>query len=135
LADKVASPYAEMAGAATFYAEGFQGQTMANGAAFDMADDAVAAANRWPLGTRLRLRRIPGGPWDARLTPDERDRYFSRSIEVVVQDRGAFDHELDLGLGAFRLLGRPDEGVIRVLIEPVRSGACDARNPTCEPQD
>lgn len=105
-----------VAGTATFYADAYHGQQMANGRTFDMHDPAVAASNEWPLGTRLIIRRAPGSPWDGSLTDEERTRYFAREVEVTVQDRGAFAHELDLSLGAFRLLGRPDEGVIRVQI-------------------
>jgi len=72
-----------------------------------------------PNGTRLRITRIAGGPWDSLLTPVERDAYFRRSIVVTVMDRGAFTHALDLSWGAFAELGNPAEGVIRVLIEPV----------------
>jgi hypothetical protein len=61
-------------GTATFYGEDFDGQLMANGARFDVMDVDIAAANQWPLGTRLRLRRVPGGPWDATLTAAERER-------------------------------------------------------------
>jgi rare lipoprotein A len=117
--ERIAASAQPIAGSATFYADAYHGQTMANGARFDMQDASVAASNRWPLGTRLRLTRVAGGPWDDSLTQAERERYFGRSLEVTVQDRGAFNHELDLSLGAFRVLGRPDEGVIRIAIEPV----------------
>jgi len=106
-------------GIATFYADDFNGRPMADGAAFDMDDPTTTAANAWPLGTRLRLRRLPGSPWDATLTPAERTRFFNRSIEVVVRDRGAFTHALDLSRAAFAQLGRPDEGVIHISIEPI----------------
>ncbi len=112
-----------IAGTATFYAEDFQGRIMAGGQAFDLNDPSIAAANQWPLGTRLRLRRAPGGPWDSTLTPAERDLYFSRSTIVTVQDHGDFAHALDLSRAAFTQLGRPEEGVIRLLIEPLGDGA------------
>src|SRR5262249_5229688 len=57
---------------ATFYADLFQGRPMANGQRFDMYDPTTAASNSWPLGTRLRVRRIPGSPGDASLTPADR---------------------------------------------------------------
>src|SRR5206468_1218447 len=81
-------------GFATYYADGFDGQTMANGATFDRNDPTITASNTWPLGTRLRVRRVPGGPWDASLTPAERRTYFGRTIVVTVTDRGAFTHPL-----------------------------------------
>ena len=105
-------------GEATFYAGAFQGQTMADGATFNMDDPTIAAANRWPLGEKLCVRRVAGGPWDATLTPQQRSVYFGRAIEVTVSDRGAFTHALDLSRGAFAELGRLDEGVIRVAITP-----------------
>jgi len=106
-------------GVATYYGADFQGLPMAAGPLFDMRDPTVTASNSWPLGTRLRITRIAGGPWDSLLTPVERDAYFRRSIVVTVMDRGAFTHALDLSWGAFAELGNPAEGVIRVLIEPV----------------
>ncbi|HLZ70945.1 MAG TPA: septal ring lytic transglycosylase RlpA family protein [Dehalococcoidia bacterium] len=106
-------------GVATYYGADFQGQPMAAGPLFDMRDPTVTASNSWPLGTRLRITRIPGGPWDSLLTPAERDAFFHRSIVVTVMDRGAFTHALDLSMGAFAELGNPAEGVIHVLIEPV----------------
>lgn len=106
-------------GTATYYGDDFQGQTMADGRRFDMNDPTVAASNLWPLGTRLRLRRAPSSPWDATLSLQERGRYASRAIVVTVSDHGEFDHALDLSRAAFAELGRPDEGVISVLIEPL----------------
>jgi hypothetical protein len=103
-------------GTATFYADPFHGHPMADGSIFDMNDPGIAASNSWPLGTRLVLRRIEGGPWDSTLSPAEHDLYFSRTIVVTVQDRGDFTHELDLSRAAFARLGRPEEGVIRVEI-------------------
>ena len=106
-------------GTATFYGDAYQGRTMANGAPFDLHNPTITAASDWPLGTRLRVRRAAGGPWDATLTPAERDRYFGRSIIVTVADHGGFTHALDLSRAAFAQLGRPDEGIIRVDVEPV----------------
>lgn len=111
-----------VAGTATFYADDFQERVMASGDPFDMNDLSVAAANQWPLGTRLRLRRAPGSPWDSTLTTEQRSEYFGRSIIVTVQDHGDFTHALDLSRAAFAQLGRPSEGVIRLLIEPLGDG-------------
>ena len=65
----VAPPVVE--GLATFYADDFEGGTMADGGRFEMNDATIAAANRWPLGTRLLVRRLPGGPWDANRSQDD----------------------------------------------------------------
>jgi hypothetical protein len=114
-----APPAGTVTGAATFYGAAFQGQPMADGAPFDLADATITAANAWPLGTQLRVRRVPGGPGDANLTPHEGSAYFGRSIVVTVTDRGAFTHLLDLSHAAFAQLGRPAEGVIHVQVEPL----------------
>ena len=116
-----------VAGVATYYADDFHGLPMADGRMFDMHDPAITASNRWPLGTRLRVRRVSGGPWDAALTPAERSAFYDRSIIVTVQDRGAFDHELDQSLAAFSALGRPAEGRINVSIEPLDTSARETR--------
>jgi rare lipoprotein A (peptidoglycan hydrolase) len=110
-------------GLATFYADAFQGQLMADGTPFDMNDPGITASNSWPLGTRLLVRRVSGGPWDGVLSPDERNRFFGRTIVVTVRDHGSFSHELDLSLAAFSRLGRPEEGVIRVEIVPLTAAA------------
>lgn len=119
-ADVVSPPAGlQAAGLASFYGGDFHGRPMANGRPFDMHDPAIAASNRWPLGTRLKVRRLPGSVWDAHVPPSELQEYWQRSIEVVVEDRGLFSHELDLSAAAFAQLGRPDEGIIRVSIEPL----------------
>lgn len=104
-------------GLATFYGADFAGLTMADGQPFDVNDPTITASNQWPLGTRLQVRRLPGGPWDGALSPQVRREYYGRSIVVTVEDRGNFSHSLDLSESAFARLGRLDEGVIRVQIE------------------
>jgi hypothetical protein len=106
---------------ATFYAAAFQGKHMANGQRYDLNDPTTTASNVWPLGTRLRVRRLPGGSGDGMLTPAERRQFMGRWIEVVVRDRGAFAHAVDLSKAAFTLLGRPSEGVIRVEVTPLQA--------------
>lgn len=85
-------------GLVTWYGENFHGRTMANGDIFDMYDPTLAASKDWPLGTRLRVS------------------HQGRSIEVVVSDRGAFTHELDLSQAAFELLAPLSRGMIEVEI-------------------
>jgi hypothetical protein len=118
-----AQPPAPQAGWATFYADAFQGRPMADGRTFDLHDPHIAASNRWPLGTRLRIRRLPGGPWQSALSQAELQSYLSRTVVVTVEDRGAFSHALDLSAAAFAELGRPEEGVIPVSIEPLPAPA------------
>ncbi len=111
-----------IAGTATYYADDFQGRLMASGRPFDLNDPSIAASNQWPLGTRLRLQRAAGGPYDATLSPAERERYFYHPVIVTVQDHGDFTHALDLSRAAFAQLGRPQEGVISILIESLGNG-------------
>ena len=112
------APIPTRVGLATFYGDEFQGLLMADGTPFDV-NVVSAASNSWPLGTTLRLRRAPGSPWENTLPGEESWQYFNRTVDVEVRDRGAFSHALDLSPRAFSLLGRPEEGVIRVLIEVV----------------
>jgi len=90
-----------VSGRATWYGPGFHGQVMANGEVFDMHDPAVAASNQWPLGTRLKVS------------------HRGRTVEVVVKDRGAFGHELDLSRAAFETLAPLGRGIIEVEIEVI----------------
>ncbi|HZQ35702.1 MAG TPA: septal ring lytic transglycosylase RlpA family protein [Dehalococcoidia bacterium] len=119
-------------GVATYYGWDFQGRPMASGPAFNLLDPTVTASNYWPLGTRLRVWRVAGSPWDGTLSAADHAYYFSHSIDVTVLDRGAFTHALDLSAAAFALLGRPDEGVIAVEIMPV-DGIPPWSRPCCLP--
>jgi rare lipoprotein A (peptidoglycan hydrolase) len=94
----------EVTGLATWYggADGYGPEdVMADGSNFDPNDPTLAAANRWPLGTRLRVC------------------YLERCIDVQVRDRGAFSHALDLSYAAFSQLAPPGTGVITVTISRV----------------
>lgn len=117
--DLAASGAPVVEGWATYYADAFQGRPMANGRPFDMRDPTTAAANDWPLGTVLEVRRVPGSPWEATLSPDERAAFYGERLIVRVTDRGDFNHPLDLSAAAFARLGRPAEGVIRVTVRAV----------------
>lgn len=85
-------------GRATYYAHDFHGLPMANGKPYNMYAN-TAASNKYPLGTRLKVTSRGG-----------------RSVDVVVTDRGAFTHALDLSYGAFGQLGNHSEGVLQVVI-------------------
>ena len=94
----------EVTGLATWYggADGYGPEdVMADGSYFDPNDPAIAAANAWPLGTRLRVC------------------YEERCIEVQVRDRGAFSHALDLSYAGFSLLAPASVGVITVTISRI----------------
>ena len=93
-----------MTGLATWYGgpDGYGPEDiMADGSYFDPNNPTIVAANRWPLGTRLRVC------------------YQERCIEVEVRDRGAFTHAIDLSYAAFGQLADPDTGVITVTISRV----------------
>ncbi len=97
-------PDGAVVGLATWYGglDGFGPEdTMADGSQFNPADPAIAASNRWPLGTWLRVC------------------LGDRCIEVQVRDRGAFSHALDLSHAAFSQLAPTTAGVIRVTISKV----------------
>jgi rare lipoprotein A (peptidoglycan hydrolase) len=115
----VADDTSPVTGTATFYANAFHGKVMADGTRFDMNDPTITAANAWPLGTRLLVRRLPAGPWHTTLGAAEQARYFNSAIVVTVRDRGRFTHALDLSRGAFARLGNVAEGVITVQITPL----------------
>jgi len=103
VADTAASE-GEVTGLATWYggADGYgMEDVMADGSYFDPNDPTIAAANRWPLSTRLRVC------------------YLERCIEVQVRDRGAFSHALDLSYAAFGQLAPPSTGVITVTISRI----------------
>jgi rare lipoprotein A (peptidoglycan hydrolase) len=74
---------------------------MADGAHFDPNDPTIVAANRWPLGTWLRVCHL------------------DRCIEVQVRDRGAFGHAVDLSYAAFSQLAPPSAGVITVTVSRI----------------
>jgi rare lipoprotein A (peptidoglycan hydrolase) len=98
------APEGIVTGLATWYggADGYGPEDlMADGSLFDPNDPTIAAANGWPLGTRLRVC------------------YLERCIEVQVRDRGAFSHALDLSYAAFSQLASPSVGVITVTISRV----------------
>jgi rare lipoprotein A (peptidoglycan hydrolase) len=91
----------EVTGLATWYGitDGYGPEdVMADGSYFDPNDPTIAAANAWPLGTRLRVC------------------YQDRCIEVQVRDRGAFRHALDLSYAGFSQLAPASVGVITVTI-------------------
>lgn len=92
---------------ASWYGDEHRGLPMANGRPFE--PEAMSAASWfYPLGTRLRIT------------------HGRRSVIVEVTDRGPArrlvrqGRRLDLSVGAFRRLGDPREGVIRVRVERLR---------------
>jgi rare lipoprotein A len=106
-----ASAESTTTGTATWYGPGFHGNLTANGEVYDMYDPTTAAANIFPLGSVLRVTNVRNG----------------RSIVVRVNDTGGFDKinpttVLDLSYAAFAKLADPDDGRIRVSVEPIPAG-------------
>lgn len=91
---------------ASWYGEAHRGLPMANGEPFN-PQALTAASWFFPLGTRLRITHGP------------------RSVVVRITDRGPAwrlvrqGRRLDLSLAAFRRLGDPRHGIIRVRFERI----------------
>lgn len=90
---------------ASWYGPGFQGRKMANGTRFDKQNPTYAAHKSLPLGTKVRLTKIP----------------TIQSIEVVITDRGPYvpGREIDLSEAAAESLGILEAGVATVQMEIV----------------
>jgi rare lipoprotein A len=89
-------------GAASFYGDGFDGRSTANGERFDRTLP-TAAHRTLPLGSVIRVTNIANG----------------KTVVVRVNDRGPYhgNRVLDLSEGAARDLGFANKGVARVRIE------------------
>ncbi len=91
---------------ASWYGHEFARRPMASGELFD--PHALTGAHRTlPLGTRVKVTNLANGRW----------------VLVTITDRGPYvrRRELDLSLGAARVLDMVRSGVARVRIEPVES--------------
>ncbi len=94
----------DVVGKATWYGGYFHGRVMASGLIFDENDPTTIACNAYPLGSRLRVRRL-----------DNRGEIIG-----VVRDTGGFKYPIvvDLSKAGFIKLGsHPGEGVIGVEVE------------------
>lgn len=91
------APASEIGAVATYYADHYEGKTMANGKPFRQSR-LTCASNCWALGTRLRVR------------------YGDRTVDVTVTDRMArrFPQRIDLSKAAFLKLSPLMPGVITV---------------------
>jgi rare lipoprotein A len=87
---------------ASWYGPSFHGRRTASGQVFDQ-ERMTAAHKTLPFGTKLRVTNLRNG----------------RSVLVTVNDRGPYtrNRQLDLSLGAARLLGLVRPGTAPVLIE------------------
>jgi len=91
-------------GKASWYGHEFGNRRTANGDRFD-PKDLTGAHRTLPLGSRVRVTNLRNG----------------RSVLLTITDRGPFRRlrEIDVSLGAARLLGMVQSGIERVLIEPL----------------
>jgi rare lipoprotein A len=93
-------------GNASWYGHEFSRRPTASGEIFDPR--LLTGAHRTlPLGTKVRVTNLHNG----------------RSVLVTINDRGPYRYrrEIDLSLGAARVLGMVNRGIARVRIELVDS--------------
>lgn len=91
-------------GVASWYGPGFHGSPTSSGETYDMFQ-MTAAHQTLPLGTRVLVTNLEN----------------SRSVEVVINDRGPFvkDRVIDLSYSAARVLGIVGPGTARVRLEVI----------------
>lgn len=91
-------------GQASWYGCEFARRLTASGQRFD-PQSLTGAHRTLPMGTKVRVTNLRNG----------------RSVLVTITDRGPFRRrrDIDVSLGAARLLGFVERGVERVLIEPL----------------
>ncbi|MFT6925151.1 MAG: rare lipoprotein A [Psychromonas sp.] len=92
-------------GKASFYANKFQGRLTASGAVFNQ-NAKTAAHKKLSFGTKVKVTNLKN----------------NKSVVVIINDRGPFakGRIIDLSRSAFRAIGNPDSGVIKVRVEVVR---------------
>ncbi len=77
-------------------------QQLADGTAYDPADATTAFSNIWPIGTTLRLTRLPGAPL---LTEEQAAQVVGGETLVVVRGSENSNTDIQLSAAAFELLG------------------------------
>jgi rare lipoprotein A len=98
---------------ASFYAGGFAGREMANGAPMDPATDN-AASRTLPLGTVAKVTDLSTG----------------QSAVVTIQDRGPYTQGrlVDLSPSTARKIGiSPKKGIARVRVSPISVPLADGK--------
>lgn len=94
---------------ATFYADHYEGKTMANGKPYRHRNYTCASWD-YPLGTRLWVSYNP-------------EPTYYRWVIVTVTDRGpkkSLGPRIDLSKDAFRRLENLREGIINVTVQPIK---------------
>lgn len=84
----------------------FHGKPMKNGEKFNKFDPTIAASNKLPLGTIIRVTNLEN----------------QRTQELVVKDTGRFDEYgrgIDVSRAAAQKLGFLEEGLVRVRIKVI----------------
>jgi len=94
-------------GIASFYGDGFNGKTTANGETFDMYK-FTAAHRTLPLGTKVKVKNLEN----------------NRSIVLRINDRGPYvdGRIIDVSYAAAKQLGFVESGTARVRIEVLEIG-------------
>lgn len=73
-------------------------RTLADGAAYDPTEPATVFTSRWPVGTTLRLTRLPGATL---LTDEEQAEVVGTEMLVVVRGTESSNTDLQLSPAAF----------------------------------
>ena len=73
-------------------------RTLADGAAYDPTEPATVFTSRWPIGTTLRLTRLPGATL---LTEEEQEQVIGTETLVVVRGSESSNTDLQLSPAAF----------------------------------
>ena len=73
-------------------------RTLADGAAYDPTEPATVFTSRWPVGTTLRLTRLPGATL---LTDEEQAEVVGAETLVVVRGTESSNTDLQLSPAAF----------------------------------
>ncbi|MDJ0386545.1 septal ring lytic transglycosylase RlpA family protein [Roseomonas sp. E05] len=95
-------------GEASFYADHFEGRTMANGESFAQSSDS-AASKTLPLGTKAEVKNLENG----------------RTAVVTIEDRGPHvgGRVIDVSKQTAKRLEMVEDGTARVEVKPLgRSG-------------
>ncbi|MYE05739.1 MAG: hypothetical protein F4Y04_00690 [Chloroflexi bacterium] len=90
-------------------------KTLADGAAYDPTEPATVFTSRWPVGTTLRLIRLPGATL---LTDEEQAEVVGAEALVVVRGTESSNTDLQLSPAAFdRIAFYGTERIIAVRVE------------------
>lgn len=90
-------------------------RSLADGAAYDPSEPATVFTARWPVGTTLRLTRLPGATV---LSDEEQDQVVGSVAMVVVRGTESSNTDLQLSPAAFEQLAfYGTERIIAVRVE------------------